>query len=438
MKFYNRETETQQLRSIRSSVYDGHSKLTVLCGRRRVGKTSLIEMALDDEPYVYLFVGKKSEGLLCRSFCQEIAAKLGLFVPDMVTFEQVFQFLMQIDKPYTLVIDEFQNFQNINSSIFSDIQNYWDQYRKKRHINFVVSGSIYSMMHRIFKDESEPLYGRADYTIHLYPFTTDVLKHILADNNPSYTPDDLLALYTFTAGIPRYVELLIDRQAVTRDTIISAVTERDSPFLDEGQYLMVQEFGKNHDTYFSILQAVANGNNTQNEIESYLGGNISIGGQLRKLEETYDILAKHRPIMARPNSQTVRYEIKDIFLKTWFHYIDNNQSLIETLNFSQLAAIIRSDYEVYSGHILEQFFRQKMQEEQLYTQIGAWWDGKSEQNEIDIVAICNDNKTAVVAEVKRHKKRVKYQDFLTKTENLQNKVLPKYKLHPVCLDLEDM
>ena len=195
---------------------------------------------------------------------------------------------------------------------------------------------------------------------------------------------------------------------------------------------------KNHDTCFSILQAVANGNNTQNEIESYLGGNISIGGQLRKLEETYDILAKHRPIMARPNSQTVRYEIKDIFLKTWFHYIDNNQSLIETLNFSQLAAIIRSDYEVYSGHILEQFFRQKMQEEQLYTQIGAWWDGKSEQNEIDIVAICNDNKTAVVAEVKRHKKRVKYQDFLTKTENLQNKVLPKYKLHPVCLDLEDM
>ena len=201
---------------------------------------------------------------------------------------------------------------------------------------------------------------------------------------------------------------------------------------------MVQEFGKNHDTYFSILQAIANGNNTQNEIENYLGGNISIGGQLRKLEETYDILAKHRPIMARPNSQTVRYEIKDIFLKTWFHYMDNNQALIETLNFNQLAAIIRNDYEVYSGHILEQYFRQKMQEQQLYTQIGAWWDGRSEQNEIDIVALCNDGKTAVAAEVKRHKKRVKYQDFLAKTEKLQNKVLPKYKLHPICLDLEDM
>ena len=438
MKFYDRETEVKQLRDIRASVYANHSKLTVLSGRRRVGKTSLIEMAMGDEPYVYLFVGKKSEGLLCRSFCAEIAGKLGMFVPDMVEFEQVFRFLMQIEKPYTLVIDEFQNFQNINSSIFSDIQNYWDQYRKQRHINLIVSGSVYSMMHHIFKDESEPLYGRADHTIHLCPFATTVLKQILADYNPTCTPDDLLALYTFTAGIPRYVELLMDRQAVSLDKMIDAITERDSPFLDEGQYLMVQEFGRNHDTYFSILQAIANGKNTQNEIENYLGGNVQIGGQLRKLDETYDILLKRRPIMSRPNSQTVRYEIKDIFLKTWFHYMDGNQPLIETRNFAQLATIIRNDYEVYSGHILEQYFRQQMMEQQLYTQIGAWWDGKGEQNEIDIVALCNDGKSAVVAEVKRHKKRVKYQEFMDKVHILQTKVLPKYELRPVCLDLEDM
>ena len=77
-------------------------------------------------------------------------------------------------------------------------------------------------------------------------------------------------------------------------------------------------------------------------------------------------------------------------------------------------------------------------EQQLYTQIGAWQDGKSEQNEIDIVALCNDGKSAVVAEVKRYKKRVKYQEFMDKVHVLQTKILPKYELRPVCLDLEDM
>ena len=92
---------------------------------------------------------------------------------------------------FNLVIDEFQEFYNINKSIYSDIQDIWDQYRQKTHMNFVVSGSIYSLMEKIFHNEKEPLFGRADNIIKLSAFSLNVLKKIIKDYHPQYTNDDL-------------------------------------------------------------------------------------------------------------------------------------------------------------------------------------------------------------------------------------------------------
>ena len=65
-------------------------------------------------------------------------------------------------RKFTLVVDEFQEFVNINESIYREIQNYWDRYRTSTYVNFIVSGSIYSLMTKIFQDKKEPLFGRAD------------------------------------------------------------------------------------------------------------------------------------------------------------------------------------------------------------------------------------------------------------------------------------
>ncbi|MFR9546992.1 MAG: ATP-binding protein, partial [Rikenellaceae bacterium] len=147
MKFYNRTKEIAELRRIKEMAYNDHSKLTVLVGRRRIGKTSLILNALEGEALIYLFVGRKSEADLCKGFAAEIERVLSIFVPEMSSFTEVFRFLLDqgVNRKFTLVVDEFQELDNINSSIFSDIQNYWDQYRTKTNINFVVSGSIFSM-----------------------------------------------------------------------------------------------------------------------------------------------------------------------------------------------------------------------------------------------------------------------------------------------------
>ncbi len=441
MKFYNREREISKLREIRELSYSDHSRLTVVTGRRRIGKTSLIVKALGDESFVYFFVGRKNEASLCATFCKEIASKLGLFVPNITTFQELFVFILQQGetKKFTLVIDEFQEFFTVNPSIYSDIQNYWDQFRLKTNINFIVSGSVYSLMTKIFQHSHEPLFGRADVMLKLNPFSLSVLKQIMSDYVPSYKNDDLLALYTVTGGIPKYVELLVDAKALSINKIIHAVCDPDSPFREEGKNLLIDEFGKQYGTYFSILDAISSGFNTQSEIATILGDK-SIGGQLKKLEETYEVITKVRPIFAKKGTQTVRYEITDMFLRFWFRYFEGNRTLIEMNQFSVLEKLILSDYTTYSGKTLEDYFKQQFIESGEYCDVGSYWEAKKgkEQCEIDIVGLGLDKKHVVIVEVKRQRKEFKSDLFDEKVQHVKDKVLSRYDLSSFCLTLDDM
>ena len=440
MKFYDREKEIEALRAMREASFSDHSRLTVVTGRRRIGKTSLIVRDKGGEPFIYLFVGRKNEASLCAGFCKEIAAKLDIHVPNLTSFDDVFALLMQLGetRKFTVAIDEFQEFFNINPSIYSDIQNHWDQYRLRTHVNLIVSGSIYSLMTKIFQDNHEPLFGRADAIMKIAPFPTSVLKQILADYNPSYTNDDLLALFTITGGVPKYVELLVDNHALTVESMIHAVCNPISPFREEGKNLLIEEFGKNHATYFSILDAIASGRNTQATIsDSFAEKNI--GGQLKILEETYEVISKHRPIYSKPNSQTVRYYINDPFLQFWFRYFEGNRALIELGQNDALQRIIMADYTTYSGKVLESYFKQKLKESGKYIQIGSYWESKpgKEQYEIDIVAVASSTQATAI-EVKRQRKEFKSGTFAEKVKHLHDKVMPKHQIEQICLTLEDI
>lgn len=440
MRFYDRTNELAELQRINKLSFNDHSRLTVVTGRRRIGKTSLIMRSVEDSPTVYLFVGRKNEATLCAEFIPVIAQSLETFVPNEIrTFRSLFQYLMElaVNRAFNLVIDEFQEFYNINESVYSDMQNLWDQYRRKSRMNLIVSGSIYSLMQKIFQNSKEPLFGRADNIIKLSAFSLTTLKEIIHDHRPDYSNDDLLALYAFTGGVPKYVELFCDNGALSVDEMINFMIRENSPFIDEGKNLLVEEFGKNYATYFSILSAISGGINTQPEIEAALG-NKSIGGQIKRLIEDYNIIVRKRPILAKEGSQTVRYEIQDNFIRFWFNYFDRHRSLIEIKNFVGLQAIIKADYPTYSGKMLEEYFKQKFAESFQYRAIGSWWDTRNGQDEIDIVALKLEKKQAVVAEVKRQKKNFKPELLAAKVEHLKRKLLPKYQIEMVCLSLESM
>ncbi len=440
MKFYNRTSELLELQRIKKLSFTEYSRMTVITGRRRIGKTSLIMKSTENEPTVYLFVGRKTEAILCAEYVQQISNALNVFVPnEILSFRSLFQYLMEIGtkQSFNLIIDEFQEFYNINTSIYSDIQNLWDQYRKKTKVNLLLSGSVYSLMHKIFQSSEEPLFGRADNIIKLSPFDTETLKTIISDYQPDYTNDDLLALYCFTGGIPKYLEIICDGSELKVEKMIEFIVRENSPFIDEGKNLLIEEFGKNYATYFSILSAVSAGINTQPDIMAVLGDK-SIGGQIKRLIEDYNVLKRIRPLGAKEGTQTVRYEITDNFLQFWFNYFDRHRSILEIKNFSGLQNIIKSDYPTFSGKILERYFRTRLAESGLFREIGAWWEMKKDANEIDIVALSLEKNKASAIEVKRQKTRFRPTAFAEKVERLKQIALPNYKIDSYCLTLEDM
>ncbi len=446
MRFYDREKELASLQETREIAFNKVSQMTVLTGRRRIGKTKLMLKSCENSPTVYLFVSRSSEAVLCTQFSQTIRDSLGAFVPNGIhSFRELFRLLMEIgkQKAYNLILDEFQELMNINPSVFSDIQNIWDSTKDDSRVNLMVSGSVHSLMHQIFMTYKEPLYGRANSIIRLSPFPVTVLKQIMLDHAPNYQNDDLLALYAFTGGVPKYVELLMDSGAVTKEAMIEHMVRENSVFIEEGNIMLIQEFGKKYGKYYAILAAIASGANDVSRIADATGQK-SLGGSLQRLEEDYGLISKLRPIKAKEGSQTVKYEIKDHFLRFWFRYIVKNQGLVQSEKFDALRSIILQDYPTFSGHELEAYFRDFLMQTQPISEIGSWWASsrsskdKDDQNEIDIVAIYMNEKRVLIAEVKRQRKRFQPELFERKVALIKNRLFARYKIDTACLTLEDM
>src|SRR5690554_3684149 len=255
MKFYNRENELALLYKI-EKLSNRSAQMTFVVGRRHIGKTSLLFKASENTDYIYFFVAKKSEVLLCAEFVEEVKQKLNIPVFGTIkTFKELFGLLMEVSKTrrFTLIIDEFQEFTSVNSSVYSEMQNIWDNNKEQSKLNLILCGSVYSMMTKIFENSKEPLFGRATQRIHLQAFDILTLKEILNDNYPTYTSEDLLAFYLFTGGVAKYVELLVQAKAFTYETMLNEIISENSLFLEEGKNVLIDEFGKDYGNYFSIL-----------------------------------------------------------------------------------------------------------------------------------------------------------------------------------------
>lgn len=436
MRFYDREREIAELRRI-DGLAERNAQLTVLMGRRRTGKTTLMMHALEEKPYLYFFVGKKSEQLQCIDFQRQIESVLGLHIHgqanSVVTLIEELMIYARNTK-VTLIIDEFQRLADIDDGIISGIQNVWDKYHHESHMHLIACGSIYSMMHRIFEDRREPLFGRKTARIDLKPFTTDVIKQILHDHNPAYTSEDLLMLYAITGGVAKYVAQLMDEGCKTWEDMLHSVCRPASIFLEEGTELLVGEFGRKYQIYYSILQLIAKGMTSQSEIDSIIGKNT--GRYLDTLEAEYSLINKRRPMWAKPNSQGVKYYIDDCFLMFWFRFIEANRSVVELGKLDLLAEIIKQDYQQFSGFVLEKYFRQQYGEHERVTEVSHWWDNKGD-NEIDLIAIERMEHRATVAEVKRNPRKFNARTLEEKYQHIKSH-LRGYKVELKCLSMEDM
>lgn len=203
MKFYDREKELVELKKLLGQT-KSTARMAVLTGRRRVGKTLLSLEFIGNQKHLYFFVAKKSESLLCEEYIGEIK-RLFENVPvigEIRSFKDVFQLLMQIAEKerFTLIVDEFQEFYNINPAVYSEIQKLWDLRKNSCRLNVIFIGSVYSLMHKIFQNSKEPLFNRADRIFSVGPFTIKTMNDILHDYKIK-DPRVLFDYYVLTGGM---------------------------------------------------------------------------------------------------------------------------------------------------------------------------------------------------------------------------------------------
>ena len=435
MRFYGREKELSVLRSIKERSLK-ESTFTAVLGKRRAGKTALILESVKDTGYVYLFVTRLDQKVLCRRM-QRAMSDAGINVPGTVdTVGDILKALMihSRTEPITVVIDEFQELRNVDPSIFGDIQMVWDTFREGSHIDLIVSGSVHSMMTTIFEDEKEPLFGRLTSKIRVEPFPLAQMKAILSEYNPEHSHEDELMLFMLTGGVPYYIGVLMDAGAFDAGSMLEAALSNGSVFLSDGKDILVSEFGKDYRTYFSIMQIISQGRGRRSEIENILG--IQAGAYLERLQREYAFAKQVSPVPGKPNARNARWIVSDMYLRFYFRFVQPYSDYIELGRSDLHLRAVRAGLEEYEGRALEDFFRRRIAEESEYTEIGGYWN-RSGTVEIGIVVLDDILGKANLIEVKRNPAKLDMNGLKTKGKVLEP-LLKKYEVTYSGLSMDDV
>lgn len=434
MKFYNREQESKQLLKWSQQAKEGQSNLTLLVGRRRVGKTALLQQTFQNEKALYLFISRKSEPLLCEEFIEQIRTQLNIPIfGEPKRLRDILSILFKYAKqqPLTLILDEFQDITRLNNGFFSDLQNLWDRHHSQVRMHLICCGSLYSLMTKIFQDSKEPLFGRADNRLNLQPLKPLDIAELL-QGHKRFSTENWPTWYTLSGGVLKYLEWL--SRTDSNNNLWSQWLSEHSLVIEEGKYRLAEEFGSEQNTYFSILACIANGNTSRSQIESIL--EISVGPYLQRLEKEFEIIQRIVPVLSKPNSRQVKYRIQDAFLSFWFRFVHHYRSAVEIGNFKFLQQIIQRDFTSYSGSWLERLFQEQLANSGKYNVIGNYWQSGN-KNEIDIVALNELDKTVLIAEVKRNPKRIRLNQLKEKAVKLEQQ-LKGYTFEYRGLSLDDL
>ena len=413
MRFYNRESELKKLNDY-YNMTKKRSIMNIITGRRRVGKTRLIqEFIRNKENSIYFFVTEKETPLLLDEFKQQIENSMG-YSPSFKNWEEFFGYLFKIAEKHIIIIfDEFQNFNKVDKAVFSTLQNQWDKNKDSTKMLLFCIGSYVGLMKKIFVDNKQPLYGRVTGSFKIEPFNYLQTRKILHDIK--YLEEiDKISMFSVFGGVPKYHEILeLFGKKYIKKTIDEVFLEPGAPLLNEGYDILLREFGGSYRMYFSILEVISRGKSTVVDIANAVGAlPTTLSKYLAELVHEYSIVVKKIPVTEDEfKSKKGRYFLKDNLLHFWFEFIYKNRSSIEIGNFNvifdqiekQMNGFVGRTYEDIIRELLVHYNDKKLKNFNIsFKKIGSWWDRSG--NEIDICAFSDEE--MLLGEVKWRNKKV--------------------------------
>lgn len=285
-------------------------------------------------------------------------------------------------------MDEFQYLGKANRAFPSIFQKIWDTMLKDKNIMVILCGSLISMMESQTLAYSSPLYGRRTGQIKLkqIPF-----RHY-HEFFPKKNEKELIEYYAVTGGVPKYIELFY-HSANIYTAIESNVLSKSSFLYDEPNFLLQHEVSE-VGSYFSIIKAIAAGNQKLSKIATTL--ELKQTGLTKYLKTLIDldILERECPVTETNPESSKRglYKIRDNFMLFWFQFIFPNLSYIESGHPELAMKKIRTNLvDAHIAYVYEDICIEKMWDfnasdmwDFYFDKVGRWWDNSTE---IDIVAL---------------------------------------------------
>ncbi|MFH0862831.1 MAG: ATP-binding protein [Candidatus Altiarchaeota archaeon] len=396
MKFYNR---VRELRLIERVMTGNGTKVILLKGIRQIGKTSLAIESLKGKEYAYIFVPKdKSPGL----FLEEMSKEL-----NIPRFSSISDFMRYVFERYEYVFfDEFQNFYHTDKSAYSDIQKLIDEYKAaEKRLCMFFAGSSYSLIKKIFSDYSKALYGRRDLEITLDELEPKAVFQMLEDQGIKDT-EEKIKFWAVFGGLPRHYSLIGRLSPKSFDELMELQFSDFRSMLDEGNSMLVSEFGGEYKTYFTVMEAIACGKTTLSEIASVFDDNSTMANRyIDILRREYHLISKINPVITPLKSRRGIYSIKNNYLRFWFRFVKRYESYHEQGMSGRAYSLFKQDFNTYMGTAFEKLCLEALKEGFGFEVAGRQWgrfNGEKGKNtyEIDIVGLKEPSRQITFAECK--------------------------------------
>jgi AAA+ ATPase superfamily predicted ATPase len=413
--FIGRERELQSLEKVYAKNGFG---MTIIYGRRRVGKSTLITEFIKGKKAIFYTATKVGADRNLELFSKQV---LDVVDPDysglaFSSLENVLDILTkkvsESDEKIILVIDELPYWAEKDEALLSILQKYIDTQWLDKNIMLILCGSALSFMENKVLSEKSPVFGRRDSQIKLEAFNyRDAALFV-----PNYSSEDKAICYGVTGGVAKYLAM-IDSSKSLDDNIKQLFFNTDGYLFDETRNLLTQEFS-DVTLVNNIIEQVASGENALNIIASKVREKDST--VLYSLEKLIDVglVEKKKCITEEKNKKKTQYVLKDYMFKFWYEFIPKAVSVIE-MGQGELyyEKVVKPQLHAYMGSVFEEMCRYYTLEQGIQgafgsfiTQTGNWWGVQQLQDDtgkwyqqatdIDVVGISTVDNTAVIGECK--------------------------------------
>jgi len=390
LNFVNR---TRELETLNREYASKNAVFSVIYGRRRIGKTTLIREYIKEKPMLYYYATEINLSMQLKAFVEDMRETLDFGNVSFDSFEDALVYLSRNtgEKKLVVVIDEYQNLAKLDKGFSSMLQKVWDLHLKQSNIHLILCGSTISMMHSEILNYSAPLYGRSTSIIHLRALRS---RHI-HDFIPNLSSEELMQIFAAFGTVPKYLEMY-QKELSFEENVRTLILNKNAFLYNEGYFLLKQEINE-VSTYFSILEAISKGATKLGNIASALEMQSSRLTRYMEKLIALGFIDKEVPITEKNplKSKLGRYRFRDNFLKFWFYYVYRNYRYLE---IDLLEFVAKEIKESFNDHFVsfayEDYVKESVMESPLRylgfvpLKIGRWWSNKEE---IDLVAFDDEH-----------------------------------------------